>query len=50
MQSIKGRFVAINQAPETRGGINEKTVSICIDLNQRKIPTDSRTDSTLILV
>ena len=36
---------AINKAPETRGGINEKTVSICIDPYQRKIPTDSRTDS-----
>jgi len=31
---------AINQAPETRGGINEKTVSICIDRYQRKIPID----------
>ena len=31
---------------ETRGGINEKTVTICIDSNQRKIPTDSHTDSS----
>ena len=29
--------------PETRGGINEKTISICINPNQRKIPTDLQT-------
>ena len=38
--------VPLTNHPETRGEINEKTVSICIDPYQRKIPTDSRTDST----
>ena len=42
--------ISINKASQTRSGINEKTVSICIDPYQRKIPTDSSTDSTIILV
>ena len=28
----------MNKAPETRGGINWKTISICIDPNQEKFP------------
>ena len=41
------RFVNLDEG--TIGGINEKTVSICIDPYQTKIPTDSSTDSTKII-